>query len=430
MFLAAKLEKMPRLLGAFLVTKIQLAAMSRVDVPERERKDFYLYVDEFQHFATESFANILSEARKYHLSLIMAHQYIKQMEEPVRDAVFGNVGTIVSFRVGAEDAEYLEKWFSPDFLLEDIVNLGKFNVYMKLMIDGVSSKGFSATMIPPFAKLEKSSRGEIIEYSRRHYATSREDVDKNITEWAGILEEEEKEAHRAASSQGSKWSVQNRSGGYSSGSGQMQRPDYGRFPQRFKDNSNRPMTYGESFRQAPSSAKASADRQGEPSRTVHSEPSRTVHSEPSRTAQRSYDRAIDDGESRRVIEERQSSQERPFLRSVQYSKFNKTSTQDSKELKTLGWEKQENKTANIKSQSKNHPAERQPLKMSSRPISQFSKLNQSSGDSLDQLLKEEPVNFQGKKIKHKEARKERQKVEVDTDDLRKALLDAIGGGEN
>ena len=104
--------------------------MSRVDVPEPERKDFFLYVDEFQHFATESFANILSEARKYHLSLIMAHQYIKQMEEPVCDAVFGNVGTIISFRVGAEDAEFLEKWFAPDFMMSDIVNLGKQNIYL------------------------------------------------------------------------------------------------------------------------------------------------------------------------------------------------------------------------------------------------------------------------------------------------------------
>ncbi|KKS01172.1 MAG: hypothetical protein UU54_C0010G0014, partial [Candidatus Yanofskybacteria bacterium GW2011_GWA2_41_22] len=138
-------EDASRLLGALLVTKIQLAAMSRVDIPEPERRDFFLYVDEFQHFATESFANILSEARKFHLGLIMAHQYIKQMEEPVRDAVFGNVGTIISFRVGAEDAEFLEKWFAPDFMMADIVNLGKQSIYLKLMINGISSRGFSAS---------------------------------------------------------------------------------------------------------------------------------------------------------------------------------------------------------------------------------------------------------------------------------------------
>lgn len=183
-------EDASRLLGALLVTKIQLAAMSRVDIPEKDRKDFYLYVDEFQHFATESFANILSEARKYHLNLIMAHQYIKQMEEPVMDAVFGNVGTIVTFRVGAEDAEYLEKWFQPDFMMSDIVNLGKYTVYMKLMIEGISSKGFSANMIPPFTKPDQSNREAIIAYSRATYGTPKEKVEKDIADWAGPMVEE------------------------------------------------------------------------------------------------------------------------------------------------------------------------------------------------------------------------------------------------
>ena len=183
-------EDASRLLGAFLVTKIQLAAMSRVDIPESQRRDFYLYVDEFQHFATESFANILSEARKYHLSLVMAHQYIKQMEEPVMDAVFGNVGTIISFRVGADDAEFLEKWFQPDFMMNDIVNLGKYTVYLKLMINGVSSKGFSAGTLPPFPKLENSNREAIIAYSRETYGTSRDIVQKSIAEWAGPVVEE------------------------------------------------------------------------------------------------------------------------------------------------------------------------------------------------------------------------------------------------
>ncbi|OGN06929.1 MAG: hypothetical protein A2750_03305 [Candidatus Yanofskybacteria bacterium RIFCSPHIGHO2_01_FULL_45_42] len=178
-------EDASRLLGAFLVTKIQLAAMSRVDMPEPERRDFYLYVDEFQHFATESFANILSEARKFHLSLVMAHQYIKQMEEPVMDAVFGNVGTLVSFRVGAEDAEFLEKWFAPDFMMADIVNLGKRQMYLKLMINGISSRGFSASTLERFPVPDKSYRQEIIEHSRQTYATKREVVEKEIAEWAG-----------------------------------------------------------------------------------------------------------------------------------------------------------------------------------------------------------------------------------------------------
>jgi len=177
-------EDASHLLGALLITKIQLAAMSRVDIPESQRKDFYLYVDEFQHFATESFANILSEARKYRLNLVMAHQYIKQMEEPVQDAVFGNAGTIISFRVGADDAEFLEKWFSPEFEMSDLINLGKYNIYLKLMIDGISSKGFSAQTLPPFPKLEKSNREAIIALSREQYAVPRDDVETEISRWA------------------------------------------------------------------------------------------------------------------------------------------------------------------------------------------------------------------------------------------------------
>ena len=118
-------EENSRLLGAMLVTKIYLTAMTRVDIPvEENRKDFYLYVDEFQNFATESFASILSEARKYRLNLILAHQYIAQMDETVQDAVFGNVGTMVCFRVGAQDAELLEKEFGPEFMALDLVYFG------------------------------------------------------------------------------------------------------------------------------------------------------------------------------------------------------------------------------------------------------------------------------------------------------------------
>ncbi|MEP7162476.1 MAG: type IV secretion system DNA-binding domain-containing protein, partial [Candidatus Moraniibacteriota bacterium] len=142
-------EDSTALLGAMMVTKIQLAAMGRVDIPEEEREDFFLYVDEFQNFATESFANILSEARKYRLDLILANQYITQLEEPVRDAVFGNAGTIVTFRVGAADAEFLEKEFEPIFLPNDLVNLPKYNIYLKLMIDGITGDAFSATTLPP-----------------------------------------------------------------------------------------------------------------------------------------------------------------------------------------------------------------------------------------------------------------------------------------
>lgn len=177
-------EDASHLLGALIVTKLQLAAMSRVDIPEEERKDFYLYVDEFQNFATEAFANILSEARKYHLCLILAHQYITQMEETVRDAIFGNVGTIINFRVGAADAEFLEKEFLPEFNADDLVNLSKWSIYLKLMIDGVASRAFSAATLPPFSKPTKSHREKIITASREQYGTERNVIEEKIAKWS------------------------------------------------------------------------------------------------------------------------------------------------------------------------------------------------------------------------------------------------------
>jgi CxxC-x17-CxxC domain-containing protein len=180
------------LMGAMMITKVQLAAMSRVDIPESERKDFYLYVDEFQNFATESFANILSEARKYHLNLILAHQYIEQLNEVVKPAVFGNVGTMVVFRVGAADAEELVKEFTPRFIEEDLVNLPKYNVYMKLMIDGIASDPFSATTLPPVYH-DFGNRDKVIAVSRERYAKPREVVEDKIRRWSGLegLQDEE-----------------------------------------------------------------------------------------------------------------------------------------------------------------------------------------------------------------------------------------------
>jgi CxxC-x17-CxxC domain-containing protein len=189
-------EDNSRLLGALLITKLQLAAMSRVDILEAERKDFYLYVDEFQNFATESFANILSEARKYRLNITLGHQYINQMDEIVRDAVFGNVGTLAVFRVGAEDAEFLEKEFSPEFTATDLVNLPKYNIYLKLMIDGISGHPFSAQTLPPPEFFESSNREKIINASRERYGVKREIVEEKISIWSGINQEDEnKEAN-------------------------------------------------------------------------------------------------------------------------------------------------------------------------------------------------------------------------------------------
>lgn len=174
------------LLGAMMITKIQLAAMARVDTVEDERQDFYLYVDEFQNFATESFANILSEARKYRLSLILANQYIAQLEEEVRDAIFGNVGTIASFRIGAADAEYMEKEFEPVFMMNDIVNLQKYHIYIKLMIDGIAGDAFSATTLPPVTQLEADSTQAVIAASRAKYASDIVSVEKTIMDWSGM----------------------------------------------------------------------------------------------------------------------------------------------------------------------------------------------------------------------------------------------------
>ncbi|MFA5886736.1 MAG: CxxC-x17-CxxC domain-containing protein [Patescibacteria group bacterium] len=172
------------LLGAMMITKIQLAAMSRVDVPEKERRDFYLYIDEFQNFSTDSFANILSEARKYRLNLILAHQYIEQLSEKVKPAVFGNVGTMVVFRVGAADAEELVKEFTPTFTEEDLVNLPKYEMYLKLMIDGISSSPFSAAGLPPLSEEEQTGNVEkVINYSREKYASDRETVEEKIMSW-------------------------------------------------------------------------------------------------------------------------------------------------------------------------------------------------------------------------------------------------------
>jgi len=172
------------LLGAMMITKIQLAAMSRVDIAEKDRQDFYLYIDEFQNFSTESFANILSEARKYRLDLIMAHQYIEQLSEVVKPAVFGNVGTMIVFRVGAADAEELVKEFTPVFLEEDLVNLPKYEMYLKLMIDGIASDPFSARGLPPLREDEKTGNTEkVISVSRERYAKDRKTVEEKIMRW-------------------------------------------------------------------------------------------------------------------------------------------------------------------------------------------------------------------------------------------------------
>lgn len=175
-----------KLLGGMIVTKIYLAAMSRADTPDRVARmlpNFYLYVDEFQNFANASFADILSEARKYKLNLTIAHQYIEQMDEQVRAAVFGNVGTMIAFRVGATDAEILEKEFAPQFTIEDLVNLGFTQIYLKLMIDGLTSPPFSAVTLPPIPHPDTSYVKEIIDASREQFAHPRALVEAEVVKF-------------------------------------------------------------------------------------------------------------------------------------------------------------------------------------------------------------------------------------------------------
>jgi hypothetical protein len=174
------------LLGSLLVTKIQLAAMGRVDIDEEKRNDFYLYVDEFQNFTTDSFATILSEARKYRLNITLAHQYIAQLteagNEKIKNAIFGNVGTLITFRVGAEDAARLEKEFEPVFSTQQLINLNQTQIGLKLSINGTASNPFLANTTPPlFDSL--NSKAEVINISRNKYGSLREVVRDQINNW-------------------------------------------------------------------------------------------------------------------------------------------------------------------------------------------------------------------------------------------------------
>jgi hypothetical protein len=176
------------LLGMILVAKLQMAAMSRADLTESQRRDFYLYVDEFQNFATDNFEQILSEARKYHLSLNITNQYVAQLEERIRDAVFGNIGTLISFRIGAQDAEFIEKEFAPTFTHEDLISVDKFHAYVKLLIDGVASRPFSMKTVKFVQKIDPQISSRIKMTARNRYGREKSVVEKEIAERAKIKE--------------------------------------------------------------------------------------------------------------------------------------------------------------------------------------------------------------------------------------------------
>ncbi|MCP8313117.1 MAG: type IV secretory system conjugative DNA transfer family protein [archaeon] len=169
-------------LGSLIITKIQLSAISRIDIPEEKRKDFYLFVDEFQNFvSTETFEDILSEARKYRLCLILANQYIGQLNEDLRKAIFGNVASVIAFPVGAENGEFLEKEFYPEFKRENLIKHDKYHIYLKLAIDGRTSQPFSARTLSPFYNFKKQENmNRIIEVSRLHYSNKREEIEEEI----------------------------------------------------------------------------------------------------------------------------------------------------------------------------------------------------------------------------------------------------------
>lgn len=170
------------LLGMIIVGKLLMAALSRVDMPDEARQDFYLYIDEFQNFTTDSISTILSEARKYRLNLIIAHQFIKQLKEGIRDAVFGNVGSIVSFRIGPDDAEFMKNKFETVFTPQDLINIDNLNAYVSLLIDGQTSRPFNIKIETErvFGAGDKELALEINKLSKLKYGRPREEVENEI----------------------------------------------------------------------------------------------------------------------------------------------------------------------------------------------------------------------------------------------------------
>jgi len=170
------------LLGSLIVSKIFLTAMSRSDIPVGERTPFAVYIDEFQSFASDSFAQTLSEMRKFGLHLVLAHQYLAQLPLHLRSAVFGNVGSVVSFRIGAEDGEYLEREFHPTFKAGDLQSLSSYEPYIRLSIDGKTCDAFSARTLPEPA-INQNHSDAIIQLSRIRYASEKQVVERQIDAW-------------------------------------------------------------------------------------------------------------------------------------------------------------------------------------------------------------------------------------------------------
>lgn len=175
-------EDKANLLGSLLVTQFQLGAMERANIPEEERRDFYLFIDEFQNFSTDAFTSILAEARKYRLCLILSHQYIDQLSLPVRQAVFGNVGTSIAFRIGHTDAEVMEKEFGKTFSVNMLADLNRYDAVVKLLENGTSRMPFLATMLPPFQN-QLGRKQKLVARSRERFATPRAIVEEKLNRW-------------------------------------------------------------------------------------------------------------------------------------------------------------------------------------------------------------------------------------------------------
>jgi hypothetical protein len=170
------------LLGSLLTTQFQLGAMGRTDRPEDLRPDFYLFIDEFQNFSTDAFASILAEARKYRLCLILSHQYIDQLSLPIRQAVFGNVGTLIAFRVGYADAEVMEKEFGHTFPAATIADLNRYEAVVKLLEDGTNKEPFRARMLPPLEN-RIGRKEKLIARSRERFAVRRVIIEDKLKRW-------------------------------------------------------------------------------------------------------------------------------------------------------------------------------------------------------------------------------------------------------
>jgi hypothetical protein len=170
-------EENAALLGAMMITKIYQTAMARAKLPEAERKDFYMYIDEFQNFATETFENILSESRKYRLLLTISHQYLQQVPQEIKGTVFGNIGSIIAMRVGADDGAYLANEFTPIFNTEDFINLGVREMLIKMSVEGQTTQPFSARTVDVPPPLKPGYAQQIIEYNHQNYATSLAEIE-------------------------------------------------------------------------------------------------------------------------------------------------------------------------------------------------------------------------------------------------------------